>query len=366
MKRKYYSLEKINSENCDYNIIFGKRGNGKTTAVLSYLLQCYIESDFKEQFAIIRRMEEDFRRKGQEMFGTIIALGLVEKLTKGKFNSINYYSQKWFLAKYDSEGKLEYKMDEPFCYGFAISSEEHYKSVSFPKINKILFDEFLARENYLPQEFVKFMNILSTIIRDKSTVKIYMCGNTINIYCPYFNEMGLVNIKKQKKGAIDVYTYGDSDLRVAVEYCDGEEKGGKKLACEKYYAFNNPKLSMITSGEWEFNLYPHLPYKYCKGNIKYVYFIIFDGETLQCEIVRVNGCIFTYIHRKTTPIQEDNTGMVYCEECSPKRNYRRKITRPTTPLENKIVDFFKKDKVFYQDNTVGEVVRNYLIWCTKN
>jgi hypothetical protein len=31
---KYYTTERIDRENADYNIIFGERSNGKTTAIL--------------------------------------------------------------------------------------------------------------------------------------------------------------------------------------------------------------------------------------------------------------------------------------------------------------------------------------------
>ena len=121
---------------------------------------------------------------------------------------------------------------------------------------------------------------------------------------------------------------------------------------------------MIKSGVWEMDIYPHLPIKYKPKDIIYMYFIEFDNETLQCEIIDVEDTLFTYIHRKTTEIK-DNDGyyMVYSTQTSPKPNYRKKITKPVTDLEKKIVSFFIRDKVFYQDNTVGEIVRNYIDWC---
>ena len=126
---------------------------------------------------------------------------------------------------------------------------------------------------------------------------------------------------------------------------------------------------MIKTGSWEIDIYPHLPCPYIPKNIKYMYFINFDGETLQCEIIRTvdpetkRKVMFTYIHRKTTKIK-DNDGryLVYQEEFSPLRNYRRRITRPSSDLEKTILSFYKNDKVFYQDNDVGEIVRNYLQW----
>ena len=43
--------------------------------------------------------------------------------------------------------------------------------------------------------------------------------------------------------------------------------------------------------------------------------------------------------------------------------WKRKINKPTNKIEKKIAEHFIKDKVFYSDNEVGEIVRNYLLWC---
>lgn len=106
---------------------------------------------------------------------------------------------------------------------------EHDKSTNYDGIINAVLDEFLTRSYYLPNEFVLFMNVLSTIIRDRDNVKIFMMGNTVNQYCPYFAEMGLTHIKEMKKGDIDVYEYGESGLTVAVEYTDSPNKEGKNL-----------------------------------------------------------------------------------------------------------------------------------------
>jgi len=65
-----------------------------------------------------------------------------------------------------------------------------------------------------------------------------MCANTVNRYCPYFDEMGLTNVQKQAQGTIDVYTYRNKNLSVAFEYCD-PVKATDKVA-SKYFAFENP------------------------------------------------------------------------------------------------------------------------------
>ena len=43
-KPKYYSVDAILEKKCDYNIIYGERSNGKTTAILSYALKEHINS----------------------------------------------------------------------------------------------------------------------------------------------------------------------------------------------------------------------------------------------------------------------------------------------------------------------------------
>lgn len=372
-KNKHFTLNNILKKYADYNLIIGERSNGKTFSVKHLGLFGFHEDgidingylDDESQLGIIRRWEEDFKGKnGQTLFDDIIyndELGnILEKKSKGKRNSIFYYSSRWYLQKIDEDGNVEKRDEKPFAYAFALTSDEHYKSTSYPNIKTILFDEFLSRKFYLPDEFINFTSILSTIIRLRDDVRIFMCGNTINKYCPYFNEMGLRNVKTQKKGSIDLYTYGESGLSVAVEYSDFP---GKKKQSNKYFAFDNPKLKMITNGTWEIDIYPHLPMKYYDSDIKYMYFILFDGEMLQCEIIKKNKTMFTYIHRKTTPIKEDNRYLVYQQGYDARKNYSRKISKPVDNIQKKIYSFYVKEKVFFQDNEVGELVNNYLNWC---
>lgn len=359
MKQKFYSLKNILAKNAQYNVVFGERSNGKTYSVLKYGLRRFAESG--EQLAIIRRWQDDFTgKRGATMFDALVANGEIAQATNGEWTGIYYYGSRWFLCKY--EGDKRVTNDMPLAYGFSISSMEHDKSTSYPDITTICFDEFLTRTTYLPDEFVLFMNVVSTIVRHRTNVTIFMLGNTVNKYCPYFTEMGLTHVKEMKPGDIDVYKYGDSDLTVAVEYTIPNKRG---KGSDLYFAFNNPKLSMITGGAWEINIYPHCPVKYAPKDILFTYFIEFNGDLLQCEIIQHDNLCFTFIHRKTTEIKDPDTAIVYSPDFSPLPTRKRKITKPTSNLEKRIAEHFIKDKVFYADNEVGEIVRNYLIWCGK-
>lgn len=359
-KPTYYSLKGILSKEAYYNVIFGERSNGKTYAVLEYALELYIKNG--SQLAIVRRWQDDFKgKRGATMFNAHVENGVVNKLTKGKWTGVTYYSSRWYLSR-KVDDKIE-KDETPFAYGFSLSSQEHDKSTSYPLIKTILFDEFLSRQSPLPDEFILFMNTISTIVRQRDDVRIFMLGNTINQYSPYFNEMGLYQVKNMKQGTIDVYTYGDTKLKVAVEYCGESIKAKKKS--DVYFAFNNPKLQMITKGGWELDIYPHLPEKYLPKDIIFTYFILFDREILQCEIISKEDRLFTYIHRKTTPLKDEENDLIFSIDWSNRPNKRRNIRKPIDELGRKILKFYSDEKVFYQDNEVGEVVRNYLQWCAK-
>ena len=172
--------------------------------------------------------------------------------------------------------------------------------------------------------------------------------------------MGLKGIKNQKKGTIDIYTYGESDLKVAVEYSDFPSK---KKASNKYFAFNNPHLEMIKHGGWEIDIYPHLPSKYCPKDVLTMFFIEFDDELLQGEIITLDDSIFIYMHRKTTPIKDTGDYLIYTQTPNHRPNYRINILKPYSKIDKIITHLINAKKVFYQDNEIGEIMNNYLKWC---
>lgn len=353
-KMNFYSLERILKENATYNVIIGERSNGKTFSVLKRMLEKYLKKG--EQGAIIRRWADDFKRqRGQQMWDGIIAAG---GLAGTEWEGIDFKSGMWYLYRYDEDLRKKVYDREPLAFSFALGTMEHDKSTSYTGVTTILFDEFLSRQSYLPDEFVLFMNTISTIIRYRDNVEIFMCANTVNKSAPYFSEMGLKHINKMEQGKIDVYTYGTSELKVAVEYCATIQKEGKPS--DKYFAFDNPKLQMITGGAWEVSVYPHLPIKYKPKDVKYSYFVQWEDEILQCEIIKVNKISFTYIHRKTSPIKDEDKDLIFSPKPDPRKNWRRRISVPTDNTTKKIWQFFIEDKVYYQDNEIGEIMRNYL------
>lgn len=360
---KFYSLTAINKKNATYNVIFGERSNGKTYATLKQGVIDYYKNG--GQMAYVRRWKEDITgRRASRLFSALCENGEIQKITNNEFTGVHYWAGKWYLCTYDDSGKAIYSDQDIVCFSFALSDGEHDKSTSFPRIQTIIFDEFLTNKIYLNDEFVLFMNTVSTIVRKRDDVKIYMLGNTVNKYCPYFVEMGLEHIQKQKQGTIDVYKYGESKLTVAVEYC-ASVQDKNSTTVNKYFAFNNPKLEMITGGAWELSIYPHLPYKYKPKDVVLTYYIEFNDNIYACEIIELGDLAFTYIHAKTTPIKDPDNQLIYTLDYNPKPNYNRNLFNPMNKAQNRVLWFFKHDKVFYQNNNIGDAIKNYIKTCTR-
>ena len=366
-RNDFYQLDNIfkASPEAKYYVIWGERSNGKTFAVLEYAIDKYFATG--EQLALVRRLDENFKGKyGANMFDNFlynpIRGNIIEAKSKGKYNSIKYLSRKWYFVRRNEEGEIVESDPEPFAYAFALAAEEKYKSLAFPKITTILNDEFISMSGgYLTDEFLLFTSILSTIIRNRDNVKIFLCANAIPSYNPYIIEMGLTRFKKMEAGKIDIYHYGNTKLVVAVEHTGTALKTkGKKS--DVYFAFDNPQLKMITEGDFMFALYPHAPFKWIPKEIKFIYFIVFDGEIFQCEVIHHEKNWITYIHEKTTPLKDEDNDLIYSQEIDPRPNHSRKILTPANPLQNAIARFFMEEKVFYQDNRVGEQVNQYLLW----
>jgi hypothetical protein len=357
-----------------YYMVFGERSNGKTFNRLKKAVEMYLLTG--KRTAYIRRWKEDMRgQRARQLCGTLVCDGnkenQIEKLSNGEWTDVLYDNHAWYLAKWDEDLNKLVPDHDPFMFWFALNDMEHDKSITYTNLYQIVFDEFLTRRGYVgsdSDEFVLFMNVISTLVRHNNDIQIWMLGNTVNKDSIYFKEMGLKHVREMKPGDIDVYEYpvldhDDMMLRVAVEYADSPSKEGKPS--DVYFAFDNAqsRLAMITGGAWEMNVYPHLPYKYQRKDVLFVYFIRYGGDTLQCEVIQHGSDMFTYVYPKTTPIQNEDKTLIYDTEHHAGVNYGRRINDPANDMQRRVWYFFKADKVFYSTNEEGEIMRNYLLWC---
>ena len=73
--------------------------------------------------------------------------------------------------------------------------------------------------------------------------------------------------------------------------------------------------------------------------------------------------MFIFIQEKTTPIKDEKNDLIYTLEYHAELNYNRSIKKPINSVQKKIAWFFQTDRVFYQNNEVGDAIHNYLALC---
>ena len=355
----FYSLKKIDSRHALYNIIIGQRANGKTYSVCDKAIKAYFKDG--SRLALIRRFKEDLTPRN---IGELLTphLDKIIKLSKGRFNAIKYYNREFWLVYRDEQGTIIDQSETSIIKCFSLNTWESAKGADNGFFKFVCFDEFLTRGFYLKDEFVIFTQLLSSIIRNRDGTIIYMLANTVSKYCPYFAEMGLTNIDKMMQGTIDVYKYGKSDLTVAVEYC-AENDVSRKVS--KYFAFDNPRLQMVTKGGWEIASYPHCPIDYDKPDIIQHCFIQFNDQLIHAEIVSCDDItgqhLFVFFYQQTKPIDIERIEILYTDQPDSNVMHCNGINQTPTRAHELFINLLRTHNDFYNTNETGEIVRNWKI-----
>ena len=251
---KWYSLDNILKHDSQYYIIMGERSNGKTYATCKYLIDQYFL--YGKQFAYVKRYEEDIKGK----YMSEVFTHLEEYILQQYAHKIKFYRGQWLVYEEGTEGKIS--ECKTIGYAFSIVLVNRTKGTSYPKVDNILFEEFMSIDcNYLNDELNLFLNLVSTIVRQRTTVKVFMLANTISKYSPYTAALGL-KIHRQNKGTIITKTYSDSDgfnTKFTIERTANVNVFNNKDNVNKtvYNIFGNSGVGrMITTGDFETHAYP--------------------------------------------------------------------------------------------------------------
>ena len=367
---EYYTLEPIEKIGAVYNLIFGTRSYGKTYALIDKFLQLYwANKKLKKlvQAAYIRRYDDAIKSKfAGTVMDTMVCNGYgknrIAEITDGVFDNAVYQSGAWYLSKYNADTGLTKKDTDPFMLAFALNTWDKMKGGAYPFVENIWFEEFIevSTKPYLKNEWVIYQNVISTIARRRD-VRIWMTGNTINVFCPYFKNMGLKNVKSMKAGQIDVYNIGKTDRKIAVEmtYDTAQYKESRKNN-SYLFAFEDPRLQMLTASTWEIGNYPLVEDEIKQSDICGRFFIEFDDDLFACEVVSADDA-YIYIHAHNDPLRPpDESELYYTPAYSTKPNYRRRIDRPMTDAERVIYNLFRLEKIVYDSNATGNSIENYI------
>ena len=175
--------------------------------------------------------------------------------------------------------------------------------------------------------------------------------------------MGLYHVQEQEQGTIELYTYNNKDLTVAVEYCATAE-ATKDVT--KYYAFDNPQLDMITNGNWEEAKYQRL----CrtemttnKETLKFKFFVDFNNHLVVGEIHKRGINTILLFHKfGNSNYKIKDKDFVWTDKPTTTPYRQNSFRFGPDPAKTIIQNLFLQKKDYYDTNTTGEIINNFLKW----
>ena len=354
----HYSPLQVVKTNTPYIISYGGRNLGKTFAWLILIYAIWQCEGYKS--VLMRRMAETLKSsKVAETFTKVFDLGYVPN-NKG-YTGITYRTGAWRGYWTDEKGKITY--DEPFCYPFALSSKiETNKGVSdIEKLGIIFFDEALTADNYLTDEWGRFQNAVSTLVRENSQACCVLCANTVSWVAPYFREFGIKNVRSIKKGTVKVFQCLD-ETAVTLEYCnDVVANRKKKIVDRRFFGFKSGTADMIRVGGWEIHSYQHLTREMIEDRHRELItrdiYIAHENEILCLELYVMDDFGPLVNVRPADNFDLGKVIYVVGDHTDPRYHHR---PNPSNKIDKLIWTLYHNNRFYYADNLCGEIVKKFL------
>lgn len=178
----FWNLRRTLTHNMLINIIVGNRGSGKSFGAKEYAIDNFIKKG--EQFGYIRRYIDDLKEPMDRFFDDI-----ADKYPDFEFKTD---SKRFYIRQKPTDENQQWGPKDIAGYGFTLSTANNKKSIPYPKITTLIYDEFLidkGTQRYLKNEPIALLNLYETIARpgtDHPRVILFMLANAISITNPYF------------------------------------------------------------------------------------------------------------------------------------------------------------------------------------
>lgn len=178
----FWDIGRTLTYNSLFNVIVGNRGGGKSYGAKKRGIDNFIKK--REQFGYIRRYKEDLKKPMEQFFTDI--------MWEYPDYQFKVESDKFFIRLKPADPKEKWAEKDIAGYGFVLSTANNKKSISYPNVTTLIFDEFLldkGNQRYLDKEPEKLLNLYETVARPGTNhprVVLFMLANAISITNPYF------------------------------------------------------------------------------------------------------------------------------------------------------------------------------------
>lgn len=259
----HWSSHDLLCRNGMWNYAIGGRGVGKTYDAKLKRTKHFLKTG--KQFVYLRRYETEFADK-QQLFNDIAA--------EFPEHDIMVEGMRAMIRRTPEEGKPK-EAWRVFCYLVALSTTISKKSVPYPDVDYIVYDEFIIDRGfirYMPNEVKVFLEFYNTVDRFTDRVRVLFLANAVSIVNPYFVYFGIKPRKGQRfTSAMEGYhicevieSSGYIQKVVATRF-------GRMIAGTEY--FDYAVANRFTNDESQF---------ICKkpSSARFMYGVVFDGSKM--------------------------------------------------------------------------------------
>lgn len=242
----FWDLGKTLTYNSLINVIVGNRGGGKTYGAKKKGIENFIKRG--EQFGYIRRYKDDLKEPMEKYFDDIR-----DAYPDYEFKTD---SKHFYIRLKPADPAEKWTKDDIAGFGLVLSTASNKKSIAYPKVTMLIYDEFLLdRGNimYLPDEPGKLLSLYETVARPGTghpRVVLWMLANALSVTNPYFLYWNLRMPTKADKHGKYIWRHPSKpiiveDVRNAA-FIDAKKNTefGKLIEGTKYadYSINNQFL----------------------------------------------------------------------------------------------------------------------------
>lgn len=184
---KYWDIYRTLTHNALFYVIMGNRTGGKSFGCKEYAIKNFITKG--EQFGYIRRSREDLKDSAKEFFNDV---SVKFPDYEFKVDGNKFYCR---LTVDEDKTKATPWTDKDVCgYGFNLTTASNKKSIPYPHVTFLMFDEFLIDDQSSQQRFMKnepraLLNLYETVARpgtEHPRVIMFMLANSTSVNNPYF------------------------------------------------------------------------------------------------------------------------------------------------------------------------------------
>lgn len=236
----YYDPNKTLSRQRLFNFVIGARGCGKTYGAKKTVIKKFLRSG--KQFVYLRRYETEMPAAEMRNF----------------FDDIGVEFQDVEFRSYNGLFRIN---NEIAGWYFALSKATMLKSIPFPNVDLIIFDEFIIETgvyHYLPNEVRTFLECYSTISRDRDVTVLFL-SNAITMTNPYFLYF---NIQFEQGQTLKLTPFISVEILKNQEYTDHvkQTKFGQLIAETEYGQYNIENKFLLDTNDFIGNMPPRAAY----------------------------------------------------------------------------------------------------------